>query len=114
MKHSWIQGVMALSASVAFASEPRPGPRREQPLDASLASAQGQTVRLGSQLGMPTVLFYEDRYSTALNQQTKDELFARGKREGLLQAAKVLAIANLEGLDWFPARDFALAAVRDA
>jgi len=112
MNRSWVQGVVALSASVALASGP--GARRDQPLDASLVSSRGEAVQLKAHFGLPTVLFYEDRQSTALNQQTKDELFARGKRDGLLQAAKVVAVANLEGYDWFPARDFALAGVRDA
>jgi hypothetical protein len=112
MNGLWVFGVVVLSASVALASGP--GARRDRPLDASLVSSRGEVVRLKTQFGLPTVLFYEDRHSTALNQQTKDELFARGKRDGLLQAAKVVAVANLEGYDWFPARDFALAGVRDA
>ncbi len=112
MKQSWIHGVVALSASMVFAAEP--GGRRSELLDAFLVSSSGAATRLLTQFGMPTVLFYEDRYSTLLNQRTKEELFARGKRDGLLRAARVVAVANLEGYDWFPARNFALAAVRDA
>lgn len=83
-------------------------------LDARVVTSRGQAVSLEARWGKPTVLFYEDRHSTALNQALKDELFARGKREGLLDAVTVLAVANLQGFDWFPARDFALKAVRDA
>lgn len=113
MNRRWFQGVVVLSASVA-AWASGPGARRDQPLDASLVSSRGEAVQLKAQLGLPTVLFYEDRHSTDLNRQTKDELFARGKRDGLLQAARVVAVANLQGYDWFPARDFALAGVREA
>jgi hypothetical protein len=59
------------------------------------------------------VLFYEDRDSTQLNQHVKDALFAAGRERGLTEAVDVIAVANVAPYDWFPARDFVLAAVRD-
>jgi hypothetical protein len=112
MKMTFIQVVVMLVAGVAVAAGE--GARRDRPLDATLVSSHGKQVSLSAQRGLPTVVFYEDRHSTALNQALKDELFARGQREGLLDAARVVAVANLEGYNWFPARDFALAAVREA
>lgn len=83
-------------------------------LDASLSTSSGAPGQLASQWGKPTVLFYEDRSSTGLNQVLKDTLFKRGAELGVLGLVSVVAVANLEGLDWFPARDFALGAVRVA
>ena len=89
---------------VAFAGEP---------LDATVSTTSGAELKLSSLRGRPTVMFYEDRDSTALNQPLKDELFKRGRDEGLLQKVTVIAIANVKGYDWFPARNFVVAAVKD-
>lgn len=107
MKAMWVSLLMELLAAGS-------GARRDEPMDAALTASGGGPTRLSEQLGLPTVLFYEDRGSAALNQETKDELFARGKERGLLTAARVVAVANLQGYNWFPARDLALAGVRDA
>ncbi|MCP3135871.1 hypothetical protein [Pyxidicoccus xibeiensis] len=59
------------------------------------------------------VLFYEDKDSTGLNATLKETLFERGKARGLLDAAWVVAVANLQKFDFFPARQIALSYVRD-
>lgn len=86
----------------------------EAPLDATLETSAGSTVQLQTLWKKPTVLFYEDRDSTKLNQHVKDALFAAGREKGLLDAVAVVAVANVAKYDWFPARNFVLAAVRDA
>ena len=48
-----------------------------------------------------------------MNKPLKKALFERGKAKGLLDAASVVAIANLEAFDFFPARQIALSYVRD-
>ena len=96
---------LVLSAAPALAGEP--------PLTATLETSSGRSVQLESLWRRPTVLFYEDRDSTKLNQHVKDALFAAGKERGLLDAVDVIAVANVAKYDWFPARDFVLAAVRD-
>ncbi|MFY0563913.1 TlpA family protein disulfide reductase [Archangium lansingense] len=63
--------------------------------------------------GKPVILFYEDRHSTTLNSPLKEALFSRGQELGLLDAAHVVAVANLESFDFFPARGIALSHVRD-
>lgn len=83
-------------------------------LDVHLENADGEAVALHPLLGKPTIVFYEERDSTSLNQPLKDELFKRGKKENLLDAVQVVAVADLEGYNWFPARNFALKGVRDA
>lgn len=84
------------------------------PREAVLHRTDGREVMLSSHRGKPQVLFYEDRDSTEQNATLKRELFARGREEGLLESVGVIAIANLKAYDWFPARGFAVAAVRDA
>jgi hypothetical protein len=91
----------------AAADEPRP-------LDATVETSAGGQVQLKTLWTKPTVLFYEDRDSTRLNQHVKDALFERGKQRGLLDSVSVVAVANVAKYDWFPARNFVLTAVREA
>lgn len=80
-----------------------------------LSTTGGSYVRLADLFrGRPTVLFFEDKDSTALNQRLKDVLFATGKERGLLDAVSIVAVANLKGYDWFPARNFVVSAVKDS
>jgi len=97
----------ALLATTASAVEPGDRP------DARLATSSGEAVRLSGQRGKPVVLFYEDRDTTEQNAPLKKALFALGEARHLLDAVKVVAVANLEAWSWWPARGFALAAVRD-
>jgi len=99
--------LVCLVAGMAMATEPNPS------LDATVFTTTGASLQLKSLWGRPTVLFYEDRHSTAANQVLKDELFARGKAEGLLERVGVVAVANVKGYDWFPARNFVVSAVKD-
>lgn len=106
---AWMAGALmvALVASGAFAEDPRPAP-----LDATLRSSTGEKVQLSRWRGKPVILFYEDKKSTELNKPLKRELFERGKAHGLLNAAQVVAVANLEAYAFFPAKQMALSYVR--
>lgn len=97
---------LALVAGPGFAEE-------GAPMDAQVETSSGQVVHLGALWRRPAVLFYEDREAGPVNQHVKDALFAQGKLRGLLDAVSVFAVGNVAGYDWFPARDFVLAAVRD-
>jgi hypothetical protein len=77
-----------------------------------LTGTDGHPVRLERYLGKPAVVFYEDRGSTGQNQAVKDVLFARGRRDGLLDAVSVVAVANIAAYNFFPARDIATAFIR--
>jgi hypothetical protein len=107
---AWIAGALtvSLAAGSAYGSEPAYGP-----LDATLRTSAGQEVRLSKWRGKPVILFYEDKDSTTLNLSLKEALFSRGKEKGLLDSAWVVAVANLEKFDFFPARQIALSYVRD-
>ncbi len=82
--------------------------------DAQLRTSSNEPVSLSRWRGRPTVLFYEDKGSTEQNVALKRELFARARAHRLFGRANVLGVANLHGLDFFPANLFALTAVRDA
>ena len=79
----------------------------------ALETSSGAPATLEALITKPTVVFYEDRDSTALNQHVKDALFQAGKARGRLDSVSVVAIANVKEWNWFPARNFVLKAVRD-
>jgi hypothetical protein len=125
MSRPWV-GVLALGLStglgVPAGAVPRGaqaaatsdvGPQQVLP-DARLRRSDGELVQLSRFRGRPVVLFYEDRHSLKLNQALKEQLFDRGRSAGLLRAVSLLAVANLEAYDFFPARGIALSFVRDA
>ena len=83
-------------------------------MDARVSNTRGQSVWLAQKWGKPTVLFYEDKDGTFQNQALKDALFQKGKKTGLLEAVSVVAVANVRAFGWFPAKNFVVAAVKDA
>jgi hypothetical protein len=82
--------------------------------DARLRNSSNQPVSLSLWRGRPAVVFYEDKASTEQNAALKRELFVRARAHRLFGRAHVLGVANLHGLDFFPANQFALSAVREA
>ncbi len=82
-------------------------------LNATLETSNGDRATLTSLITKNTVVFYEDRDSTKLNQHVKDALIERGRATGKLDAVSVVAIASVKEWNWFPARNFVLKAVRD-
>jgi len=107
---AWLTGALTVTLATSGAYAHVPG---ASPLEATLHGSDGAQAPLSKWRGKPVILFYEDKDSTQLNEALKEELFARGKQHGLLEAAWVVAVANLEKFNFFPARQFALSAVRD-
>ncbi len=107
---AWITGALTacLAAGSAYGEALPTGP-----VDATLRTSAGDEVRLSRWRGKPVILFYEDKDSTTLNSALKETLFARGRERGLLDSASVVAVANLQKFDFFPARQIALSYVRD-
>jgi hypothetical protein len=103
VKASWIVLLLGLS-----------GPVLAQPLDATVETTRGGAVKLSSLWGKPVVVFYEDKDGTGQNQSLKDELEAQGRARGLTRSVRVVAVASVEGYDWFPAKNFVVSAVKDA
>ena len=85
---------------------------RGRVLDARLTNSQGSHTQLSRFWGKPVLLFYEDVESVKLNQAAKDELKRLSEQYHLREAVDLVAVANLEGLNWEPARAVALAVVR--
>ncbi|RKH34174.1 peroxiredoxin family protein [Corallococcus sicarius] len=109
---AWIAGALTVTLAAGSAGAAAPAPEPE-PVDATLSTSKGERVQLSRWRGKPVILFYEDKDSTTLNLPLKNELFTRGRERGLLQSAWVVAVANLEKYDFFPARGIALSYVRD-
>jgi hypothetical protein len=82
--------------------------------DASVSTSSGETVQLSQFWGRPTVVFYEDRKSMEDNRLLKQQLEHLLAQNALLRRTRVLAVANLQEYNWFPARQFALAGVKSA
>lgn len=92
------------------------GARAQQPsgaVDATLKRSDGEPVRLSHWRGKPVILFYEDKDSVRLNAPLKERLFALASERGLMDSAWVVAVANLEKFNFFPARQIALSYVKD-
>lgn len=77
-----------------------------------LERTDGTTAPLVEATGKPVVIFYEDRWSTAVNQRLKDELYARGRASGRLDRVRIVPVANIRRYDFFPARGIATAFIR--
>ncbi|WP_224243012.1 hypothetical protein [Hyalangium gracile] len=107
---AWLAGALTVTLATTGASAHGP---TSSPLDATLHGSDGAAAPLSKWRGKPVILFYEDKDSTQLNLALKEELFERGKQHGLLEAAWVVAVANLEKFNFFPARQIALSYVRD-
>jgi hypothetical protein len=82
--------------------------------DTRLERTDGTPAPLVAAPDKPAAIFYEDRGSTGTNQALKDAIYQRGRAEGLLEAASIVAVANIQAYDFFPAKDFALAFIRAA
>jgi hypothetical protein len=89
-----------------------PAAEKNRFLDANLTNSQGATTRLSRYWGKPVILFYEDVESVKVNQEAKMELKKLSDKYHLRDVVDLVAVANLEGLNWEPARMFALATVR--
>jgi hypothetical protein len=90
--------------------------RAQQPsgaVDAVLRRSDGEPVRLSQWRGKPVILFYEDKDSVRLNARLKERLFALASERGLMEAAWVVAVANLQKFNFFPARQIALSHVQE-
>ncbi len=107
---AWLAGLLTMTLAANGAPEHSPP---VSPLDATLHSSDGTQAPLSKWRGKPVILFYEDKDSTKLNLALKEELFERGKQHGLLESAWVVAVANLEKFNFFPARQIALSYVKD-
>ena len=83
-----------------------------QRLDAEVTTSAGEKTRLKAYYGKPVLLFYEDLESVKLNQPAKEALGKLAVEWNLSKKIDVVAVANLQGLNWQPASFIALMAIR--
>ena len=100
--------MLAVNLLSMKASAVEPGVR----LDANVLSSSGEPVQLASLWGKPVLFFYESPDTSKLNQPAKEELKRLADHYQLKKLVDTIAVANLEGLDWWPARPIAFGVVR--
>lgn len=106
MSAPWKSSLCCLVFSlVAQAAEPAV-------LDANLVRSSGAAVKLSAFWGKPVLMFYESPATAQLNQAARDELARLSALYHLRSVIDVVGVANLEGIDWWPARPIALGMVR--
>jgi len=103
----WIQTILTVMAVFVHAQS-------DSGCHTMLERTDGSRAPLVAEDGKPAVVFYEDRWSTAVNQQLKDELYSRGRTSGRLDRLHVVAVANIQHYNFFPARSIATAFIRAA
>ena len=77
----------------------------------ALPDTAGRVHRLEEERGRAIVIVYEDRHATEQNAPLKRELGERARTTELAKQVTLWPIANLTGLDFWPARGFARDAV---
>jgi hypothetical protein len=65
--------------------------------------------RLGT---MPVLVVYEDSDSSTQNQAFKDDLAALAKGDGYAKSVALIAVADVQGYDYWPVRGFVKQAIR--
>ena len=79
----------------------------------SLESTAGVTRRLRDYAGRVVIIVYEDRDSNMQNDELKRELADHARRGELTRDVSLVAVANLSGYNFWPARGYARDAVVD-
>jgi hypothetical protein len=80
--------------------------------DAKVTKSSGQPTKLSKFWGKPTIVFYEHPDSLQVNQAAKQELKRLGEVYQLRDLVGTVAVIDLEELNWWPARGFALDAMQ--
>ncbi len=78
----------------------------------TVVDAEGRGLDLHAIKGKPTLLVYEDKEATKQNLQLKSELSKLAAGDIYRQAIALVAVADVEGYDYWPARGFVKSAIR--
>lgn len=101
--------VASLFATQAFAV-PEAGSARP---DIRLHDAWDRTLELKSLHGMPVLVVYEDKDSASQNQAFKDDLGQLARGDRYKDQIALVAVADVDGYDYWPVRGFVKSAIRD-
>ncbi len=80
---------------------------------AQVAAIDGQSLNLAALRGKVALIFYEDKDSVSQNRALKDALGRARKSPGHKANATIVAVADVSGYDWWPARGFVEKALRE-
>ena len=81
--------------------------------DLRLVDAWDRTLALGATGTRPILVLYEDKESSAQNRALKDELGKLAKGDRYRSAIALLAIADVDGYDYWPIRGFVKDAIQE-
>lgn len=81
-------------------------------LDAQVTRSSGELTTLKRYWGLPTILFYEHPDALQVNRAAKAELKRLGEEYDLTGVVRTVAVVDLEEMNWWPARGFALNTMR--
>lgn len=100
---------LALAASPAWAL-PREGDARPE---ATLVDVDDHELRLSGTSGRPLLVVYEDKDSARMNQALKDDLAKLARGDRYKTSVALVAVADVQGYDYWPVRGFVKSAIRD-
>ena len=105
---------LAIVASLMLASTARglPHPGTEIP-SVRLLDAWDRAFDISRLASRPVLVVYEDKDSAAQNQEFKNELSALARGDRYRAAVGLVAIADVQGYDYWPVRGFVKDAIRD-
>lgn len=102
--------VAALDTSPAIALPKE----REPAANARVEDADGRALDLASLKGKPYVIIYDDKTSAPKSEPFRLELVKKLKESGALAKIKLLPVADVSELNFWPVKGIVLDAVRDA
>lgn len=109
MKASWTAMVVATSISNVALALPKVG--HDVP-NARVVDVDGKSLELRTLRGKPMLVVYEDQEGTKQNLVLKSELSKRAAGERYRTAISLVAVADVDGYDYWPARGFVKRAIR--
>lgn len=77
-----------------------------------VVDADGNPLDIGQIKGRPVLIVYEDQEATKQNLELKRELSALAKGDAYRDAIALVAVADVQGYDYWPARGFVKSAIR--
>jgi hypothetical protein len=80
--------------------------------EVQLTDAWDRSIRLSTYRGMPVLVVYEDKASSAQNAALKSELAVLARGEKYRRLIALVAVADVSGYDYWPMRGFVRSAIR--
>ena len=80
--------------------------------EVQLTDAWERSIRLSAYRGMPVLVVYEDKGSSAQNAALKSELAILARGDRYRRSIALVAVADVSGYDYWPIRGFVRSAIR--